>query len=640
MGKVVTFKNKINHYSSLTCGLIVSSIFLAGCNNDSKENTNITPVIQPKPLEVNLLHINDSHSHLDEESTKLMLETSAGKREEIQVSNGGFARVAALINTLASSEKNSIKIHSGDAITGDLYFTLKEGEAEADLMNTVCFDTLTLGNHEFDNTDAGLQKFIGFLNDKGNCKNKTQVLSANVEFGKTSPLYQTDLVKPYTIMEKEGQKIALIGLTIANKTKNASRPNQDTVFKDEIVTAQKYIDQLKQQGINKIIVQSHLGYGLEKDLATKLSGVDVIVGGDSHTLLADAKLKNYGISPEGDYPTVLKNKDGDQVCVVQAWQYAYVVGQLKVNFDANGKIEACAGKANVLIGDDFKRTAKDAVALNSSEISHIKQDIENSNALRIVQPDVTALTILEPYKVAKNLLGKEIVAKAETSLCLRRVPGTTKDTSRSSLGDICNKADFTNQHGGDVQQLVAEAFLQQGKKYFNADISIQNGGGVRVDLPQGDITVEKIYTVLPFKNTLVQLKATGQEIKAVLEDTMDAVASNNTGSYPYAGGLKWDVDLTKAKGQRISNLQVRNVQGQYQPLNLNQTYQVITINFLADGQDFYTSFKNITGERRVDVGLDYAEAFLQYVEGLPGQKGQKVLSRLPVEQYSTQNYKE
>ena len=640
MGKVVTFKNKINHYSSLTCGLIVSSIFLAGCNNDSKENTNITPVIQPKPLEVNLVHINDSHSHLDEESTKLMLETSAGKREEIQVSNGGFARVVALINTLASSEKNPIKIHSGDAITGDLYFTLKEGEAEADLMNTVCFDTLTLGNHEFDNTDAGLQKFIGFLNDKGNCKNKTQVLSANVEFGKTSPLYQTDLVKPYTIMEKEGQKIALIGLTIANKTKNASRPNQDTVFKDEIVTAQKYIDQLKQQGINKIIVQSHLGYGLEKDLATKLSGVDVIVGGDSHTLLADAKLKNYGISPEGDYPTTLKNKDGDQVCVVQAWQYAYVVGQLKVNFDANGKIEACTGKANVLIGDDFKRTAKDAPALMSMELDSIKRDIESSNALRIVQPDATALNILDPYKVAKNLLGKEKVAIANDNLCLRRVPGMTKDTSRSSLGDVCNKSDFINQHGGDVQQLVAEAFLQQGKKYFNADISIQNGGGVRVDLPQGDITVEKIYTVLPFKNTLVQLKATGQEIKAVLEDAMDAVTRNNTGSYPYAGGLQWDVDLTQAKGQRVSNLKVRNTQGQYEPLNLNQTYQVITINFLADGQDFYSSFKNITGERRVDVGLDYAEAFLKYVEGLPGEKGQKVLSRLPVEHYSTQNYKE
>lgn len=634
MGMAMIFKNKANHYSSLTCGLVVSSLFLVGCNNDSNDNTQPTPIIKSQPLELNLLHINDSHSHLDEENTKLMLETSPAKREEIQVSNGGFARVTALINRLASTEKNPIKIHSGDAITGDLYFTLKEGEAEADLMNTVCFDTLTLGNHEFDNTDEGLNKFIGFLNNKGNCTNKTQVLSANVEFGKTSALYQTELVKPYTIIEKEGQKVALIGLSIADKTKNASRPNAETIFKDELTTAQKYIDQLKQEGINKIIVQSHLGYGKDKELAAQLSGVDVIVGGDSHTLLADAKLKDYGISPEGDYPTAVKNKDGDQVCVVQAWQYAYAVGQVKVNFDADGKVEACTGKANILIGDDFKRTAKDAPVLSSAELNSIHQDIERSNSLIIVQPDATALNILEPYKVAKNLLGKEIVAKAVENLCLRRVPGTTKDTSRSSLGDICNKSDFTNQHGGDVQQLVAEAFLQQGKKFFAADISIQNGGGVRVDLPQGDLSVEKIYTVLPFKNTLVQLKATGQEIKNVLEDAMDAVVNKNTGSYPYAGGLQWDVDLSKNKGERVSNLKVRNAEGQYEPLNLTHTYQVITINFLADGQDFYSSFKQITGERRVEVGLDYAEAFLQYAESA------KVLKRLPVEFYSTQNYKE
>ena len=85
---------------------------------------------------------------------------------------------------------------------------------------------------------------------------------------------------------------------------------------------------------------------------------------------------------------------------------------------------------------------------------------------------------------------------------------------------------------------------------------------------------------------------------------------------------------------------MRNADGQYLPLNVNQTYQVITINFLADGQDFYTSLKGITGDRRIDVGLDYAEAFLQYVESMPGAKGQKVLTRLPVEHYSTQHYKE
>ena len=632
-------KNIRNHNLAIACGLMCSSLLLSGCRSEQHDKNSV-PMLQEKPLEITLLHINDSHSHLDEETIKLKLKTSADQREEIEVKNGGFARVAALMNMLASTEKNPIKIHAGDAITGDLYFTMKDGEAEADLMNTVCFDTFTLGNHEFDQGDLGLKTFIGFLNKKSNCKTNTQVLSANVEFGPSSALYQSNLVKPYSIIEKEGQKIAFIGLTIANKTKNSSRPNPDTIFKDEITTAQKYIDELKQQGINKIVVQSHLGHQFEKDLAAQLSGVDVIVGGDSHTLLADPKLKEYGITPEDQYPVMLRNKEGDPVCVVQAWQYSYVVGQLKVNFDAKGKVESCTGKANLLIGDDFKRTAKGAPVLTANEMDAIKQDIEQSHALRIVQPDEMALKTLAPYQTAKHLLAKQVVAIAQDNLCLRRVPGPSKDTSRSSLGDICNQAEFIHQHGGDVQQLVAEAFLQQGKRYFNADISIQNGGGVRVDLPKGDITVEKIYTVLPFKNTLVQLKATGQEIKAVLEDAMDAVVNNNSGSYPYAGGLHWDVDLTQTKGQRISNLQVQNASGQYQPLDMNQTYQVITISFLADGQDFYTSFKNITGERRVDVGLDYAEAFLQYINSMQGNTGQKLITRLPVAHYSTQNYRE
>ncbi len=115
----------------------------------------------------------------------------------------------------------------------------------------------------------------------------------------------------------------------------------------------------------------------------------------------------------------------------------------------------------------MKRTVKDAVALTSTELVHIKQDVRKYVMLYwIVQPDTTALSILEPYKVAKNLLGKEIVARAESNLCLRRVPGTTKDCLRSSLGDISNKANFTNQHGGDVQQLVAEAFLTARQKVF------------------------------------------------------------------------------------------------------------------------------------------------------------------------------
>lgn len=623
-------------FSRKLLAVLLGASVLVACNGGGKGGDK-APEAPAEPLSLTLLHINDHHSHLDEESADFKLETAAGKREDITVTRGGFARVTALINARARASADPvIKIHAGDAVTGDLYFTISEGKADADLMNTVCFDTLTLGNHEFDNGDAGLKKFLDFL-AAGGCK--TQALSANVKFGASSPLKGSDLVKSSVVLERGGQKIGLVGLTIAGKTKNASRPNSDTLFEDEAVAAQAEIDRLKAQGINKIIVQSHYGYEQDKALAGKLSGVDVIVGGDSHTLLAPAALSTYGVTPAGDYPTRLVDKDGSPVCVVQAWQYSYVVGELKVDFDKDGKVSACDGTPWLPVADDFRRKAAGSAALSAAELASIRADIGRGGLLRIVSPDQYALDVLAPYDEEKTLFGAKQVAIASEDLCLRRVPGVKRDTARSSLGDSCNKADRVNQHGGDIQQLVAEAFLQQGKAYFNADLSIQNGGGVRVDVPAGPVTVGTIYTVLPFTNVHVQLKATGTEIKAALEDALDNVAaSNGSGPYPYAGGLRWDVDLGKAKGSRLANLQLRGDDGSWSAFDLSRTYNVVTIDFLADGSDFYTTLGSIKGERRIDVGLHYADAFLKYVEALPGEEGKKVLSRRPVSDYSTQNF--
>ena len=139
------------------------------------------------------------------------------------------------------------------------------------------------------------------------------------------------------------------------------------------------------------------------------------------------------------------------------------------------------------------------------------------------------------------------------------------------------------------------------------------------------------------RNTLLRLDLTGAEVKATLEDAIDGViAQNNTGSYPYTGGMRWNVDFTKDKGQRLNQIQVRNASGQYENLDLNKIYKAITIDFLANGGDYYTTLKTITGERRVNVGLDYAEAFLKYAQGLAGQTGQKKINKLATAEYSTQ----
>jgi 5'-nucleotidase len=583
-----------------------------------------------------LVHINDHHSHLDAETVLLQLATGADKREPISVQRGGFPRVAGAIKALRQQSTNVLALHSGDASTGDLYYTLTEGKADAELMNTVCFDSFILGNHEFDNTDAGIKKLMGFLHTDA-CR--TPVLSANVRFGPSSPLYGAkapEAVLPSVVVERGGQKIGIIGLTVAGKTKNSSRPNPDTTFVDEAEAAQAEIDRLQAQGINKIILSTHIGYQADQALVKKLRGVDVVVGGDSHSLLGPDSLRWYGLTPEGPYPTRSTDRDGKPVCITQAWQYGYVVGEVRVGFTAEGEVSNCEGTPWVLIGDQFSRP--DTTPLTPEEIAAVRSDIASSGVLRITAPDPQAAALLAPYAQQKEALGATVVATASDNLCLRRVPGSKRDTSRSTLGDVCNANERVNAQGGDIQQIVAEAFLQQGKNYFGADLSIQNGGGVRVDLPKGKVTVKDVYTVLPFKNTLVQLNATGAEVKAALEDAVEGVVgpANNTGCYPYTGGLRWQLDLNQPQGKRLSHLEIRGKDGRYRPFDLKATYKVATISFLADGNDAFTTLKTITGERRIDVGLDYAEAFLQYIKKLPGDD--KVLAPLSRSEYSTQRF--
>jgi len=565
------------------------------------------------PLELTILHINDHHSHLDPEQTSLQVQTTGGRRP-VSVERGGFARITALMESLSAGKDNVLKLHAGDALTGDLYYTLTQGRADAALMNTVCFDVFTFGNHEFDNGDTGLVTFLTALRD-GPCH--TAVVSANVRPQPgTSPLTPktaNDMFTPSTVLERRGQKIGVVGITVVGKTKYASRPDPTTQFLDEATAAQTEIDHLRAQGINKIILLTHQGYVIDQHMATQLSGVDVIVGGDSHTLLGDAGLSRYGITPAGPYPTLVHDRDGKMVCVVQAWQYTQALGDLQVSFDAQGDVTRCAGTAYLPIGDVFT-TPKAATALNDQDRQAIREDIAQQPALRITVPSSAAQAVLRPFSEQRAALGNSVIGQTADALCLRRMPGNSGDKTGSTLGDVCAKSDRVNAHGGDIQQLVAEAYLEQGKIFGGAEIALLNAGGVRIDLAAGDITLGKAYALLPFKNTLIRLSMTGREIVATLEDATDnALVNHSTGAYPYAAGLRWQVDTAQPKGQRFSHLEVRQNSGGYAPLDMSKTYRVIASDFIADGGDRFDTLKTITGSRRENTYLDYAEPFADYV---------------------------
>ena len=598
---------------------------------------------QGKPLELTILHINDHHSTLESRSKTLKLSAGGTAAVDVAVDAGGFPRVTAAIAELAAKSPNVLKLHAGDALTGTLYFNRAgaDGEADAAMINTVCFDAFTLGNHEFDKGDTGLKGFLDLLR-KGTCK--TPVLSANVQFGAGSALNPTrapGYVSPSTVVERDGQKIGIVGLTIAQKTKASSSPDADTTFQDETLAAQREIDALRAKGNDKVILLSHIGYDYDKQVAARLSGVDVVVGGDSHTLLGPNTLTTSGVgSPAGAYPTRTTDKDGKPVCIVQAWEYAQVVGELKVSFNAQGEVTQCTGTPHVLIGDNFTIGGK---AATEAEKTALKASAAATGVLRFTTPSAPATAVLQPFKDRVAVFNKTQVAVVPLELCSRRVPGGVGSVDYSRSSTACNAEGSVSLRGGDIQQLVAQAYLDvANEKYGGADFTLQSGGGVRIPL-QGTVTAAQVIQVLPFGNMLYRLDITGQEAKGMLEDGLEAVygTGGSTGPYPYTGGLRYDVNAKAALGQRVSNIEVRNpATGAWGPLDLAKTYKLFVLSFNATGGDGYKTLAAVPAARRLDIGVLDADVFFSYIDkqtkdtatGLP------TLKRLPVELYSTKSF--
>jgi 5'-nucleotidase / UDP-sugar diphosphatase len=154
----------------------------------------------------------------------------------------------------------------------------------------------------------------------------------------------------------------------------------------------------------------------------------------------------------------------------------------------------------------------------------------------------------------------------------------------------------------------------------------------RTDIAAGNFTYEDAYNLLPFSNTLVLLEMNGSDIKLVLEQALESsFTGGSTGSYPYAAGLRYDVDANGALGKRISNLEYNiRLAGEWSAIDMTATYSVVTNDFIADGLDGYTVFAAI--EDVVDTQTAYTQTFIDYAI----DKG--TLLDPPLDTYSTKSF--
>lgn len=469
-----------------------------------------------------VLHTNDVHSHVEQFNAN----GSPCSDEEAaeQACFGGVARRLTKLNELRTGANPTILVDAGDQFQGSLFYTQYKGAEASEFMQELGYQAMAIGNHEFDDGPANLGTFLDSVN--------FPVLSANITTTEEPAL--DGKILPYTILDVNGEQIGVIGLTTST-TPESSSPGPTVAFGDYVPALEPIVAELEGQGVNKIILLSHIGYADDQTLAAGIDGIDVIVGGHSHTLLSNTE---EGAS--GPYPTVVDAPNGNPVLIVQDGAYGKYLGNLEVAFDADGVPVSWEG---------------DPILLDAT----VAED-----------PDVLARVqeLAQPLEELRNT----VIGATEADL----------DGDRAT----CRFAECT------MGNLITDALLW-GTQNDNTQIAFENGGGIRASISAGDVTMGNVLEVLPFGNTVATFGLTGADLLTSLENGV-ARAENpdneGTGRYLQVAGMRYSWDGSKPVGERIVSAEVRGADGTYGPIDPAATYQIATNDFTRRGGDGYTLF--------------------------------------------------
>lgn len=243
-----------------------------------------------------ILHVNDTHSHLDP------------VRNGYRAGQGGVIERAAIIDSVrnARGESNVLLLHAGDFNQGTSYYTVFGGALEVNLVNALGYDAITLGNHEFDN---GLEDLAARVK-KIDCP----VLCANVDFSGT-PL--DGVVKPVTTVYKGGLRIGIIGVTSDLSKMVSSAISSQLTLLDNVQSVNRWSEYLRdEKNCDMVVLLSHLGYEEDQAIVPQLHGVDIVIGGHSHTFV--------------DGFVYVNDEGGNQVPVITDGCWGYDIGEITV----------------------------------------------------------------------------------------------------------------------------------------------------------------------------------------------------------------------------------------------------------------------------------------------------------------------
>ncbi|KGA37920.1 bifunctional UDP-sugar hydrolase/5'-nucleotidase UshA [Pectobacterium odoriferum] len=513
----------------------------------------LTPVMsmaweKDKTYAITILHTNDHHGHF--------WHNDHGEY--------GLAAQKTLVDQIrqevASKGGSVLLLSGGDINTGVPESDLQDAEPDFRGMNMVGYDAMALGNHEFDNPLSVLRQQEKWA--------KFPLLSANIYQKSTSQR----LFKPYALFDKQGVKIAVIGLT-TDDTAKLGNPEYftDIEFRNPSTEAKQVVEQLrKSEKPDVIIAATHMGHYDDGNHGSNAPGdvemarslpagyLDMIVGGHSQDPVCMAQENKKQVDYVPGTPCAPDRQNG--TWIVQAHEWGKYVGRADFTF-RNGELKL---EHYQLIPINLKKKVeKDGKTERVFYTHEITQD-----------PDV--MKMLTPFQ-----------EKGQAQLGIK-------------IGSVKGKLEGDRNQVRFRQTNLARVLLSAQLERAGADFAIMSGGGVRDSIESGDITYKDVLKVQPFANTLVYVDMKGSDVEKYL-----AVAANKkVDSGAYAQFL--NVSLT-ADGQGVQNVKIKG-----EPLQADKVYRMATLNFNAMGGDGYPRLDNLPGY--VNTGFVDAEVLKLYIE--------------------------
>ncbi|MBH1930926.1 bifunctional UDP-sugar hydrolase/5'-nucleotidase UshA [Serratia rubidaea] len=502
-----------------------------------------------KTYDITILHTNDHHGHFWQNDHG---EYGLGAQKTL---------VDGIRQEVAANGGSLLLLSGGDINTGVPESDLQDAEPDFRGMNLIGYDAMAVGNHEFDNPLNVLrqqEKWATF-----------PLLSANIYQKSTGQR----LFKPYALFDRQGIKIAVIGLT-TDDTAKIGNPEYftDIEFRVPAQEARQVVEQLRHdERPDVVIAATHMGHydngnhgsnapgDVEMARSLPAGYLDLIVGGHSQDPVCMASDNHKQVDYVPGTPCAPDRQNG--TWIVQAHEWGKYVGRADFQF-RNGKLTL---KHYQLIPVNLKKKVEKADG-SSERVYYTRQIAE----------DPAMMKLLTPFQ-----------DKGRAQLEVK-------------IGSVNGKLEGDRSKVRFVQTNLARVLLAAQMERANADFAVMSGGGVRDSIEAGDITYKSVLKVQPFGNTLVYVDMTGREVEKYL-----AVVANmkpDSGAYAQFANVSLVAD-----GSGVSAVKING-----QPLQADKTYRMATLNFNALGGDGYPKVDGLPSY--VNTGFIDAEVLKQYIE--------------------------